>query len=139
VPDPIKLVFCLRRLPHLTREQFQHYWRTVHAPLVAERARVLGILRHVQAHALPDARAAALAGPRGAPASFDGVAELWFDASAPADPARREAARRAGAELLADERRFIDLAASPIFYTCEHEIVAGFVAQRAAGEPPTGP
>lgn len=135
MPDLVKLVFCLRRLPHLSREQFQHYWRTEHAPRVAARANVLGIARYVQSHALPDERAASLAGPRGAPAPFDGVAELWFDAQAPIDPARREAARRAGAELLEDERRFIDLAASPIFYAQEHEIVAQFVAQRAGPAP----
>ena len=38
----IKLTFCLRRLPHLSREEFQAYWRETHAPLVAERAEVLG-------------------------------------------------------------------------------------------------
>ena len=30
----IKLVFCLRRQPHLSREEFQRYWRECHAPLV---------------------------------------------------------------------------------------------------------
>ena len=34
----IKLTFCLRRLPHLSREQFQTYWREQHAPLVAKHA-----------------------------------------------------------------------------------------------------
>ncbi|MFT5776135.1 EthD domain-containing protein, partial [Hyphomonas sp.] len=29
----IKLSFCLRRLPHLSREDFQTYWREQHAPL----------------------------------------------------------------------------------------------------------
>ena len=41
----IKLTFCLRRLPHLTREEFQTYWREQHAPLVAhggDRGQVLG-------------------------------------------------------------------------------------------------
>ncbi|HEY5625473.1 MAG TPA: EthD domain-containing protein [Dehalococcoidia bacterium] len=28
----IKLVYCLRRLPELTREEFQRYWRQNHAP-----------------------------------------------------------------------------------------------------------
>jgi hypothetical protein len=27
----IKLVFCLRRLPHLSREEFQRYWLESHA------------------------------------------------------------------------------------------------------------
>ena len=40
----IKLTFCLRRLPHLSREEFQRYWREQHAPLVAKHAKTLGIL-----------------------------------------------------------------------------------------------
>ena len=46
----IKLTFCLRRLPHLSREQFQTYWREQHAPLVAKHAKTLGVLRYVQLH-----------------------------------------------------------------------------------------
>src|SRR4051795_9544126 len=49
----IKLVFCLRRKPTLSREDFQAYWREIHAPLVAERAEVLQIRRYVQSHSLP--------------------------------------------------------------------------------------
>ena len=48
----IKLMFCLRRVPHLTREQFQEYWRNHHAALVAERARSPGVVRYVQCLAL---------------------------------------------------------------------------------------
>ena len=33
----IKLVFCLRRKPGMTREEFQRYWREQHASLVADR------------------------------------------------------------------------------------------------------
>jgi len=35
----VKLVFCLTRLPHLSREEFQRYWRERHGPLVRESAR----------------------------------------------------------------------------------------------------
>jgi hypothetical protein len=31
---PVKLVFTLRRKPGMSREEFQHYWKTIHAPLV---------------------------------------------------------------------------------------------------------
>ena len=41
----IKLTFCLKRLPHLTRAEFQTYWRDVYAPLVQTQAEVLGIAR----------------------------------------------------------------------------------------------
>lgn len=122
----IKLVFCLRRRPDLTREAFQRYWLETHAPLVRERAAAIGVLRYVQVHTAEDALGEALAASRGAPEPFDGVAELWFaDAEALAAAVGNEAGQKAGAELLADERGFIDLARSPIFLAHEHEIVPG--------------
>ena len=48
----VKLVFCLTRLPHLSREEFQRYWRERHGPLVRESAKALGIRRYVQVHTL---------------------------------------------------------------------------------------
>jgi len=39
----IKLVFCLRRLPNLSREEFQRYWLDTHGPLVRELAPALAI------------------------------------------------------------------------------------------------
>jgi uncharacterized protein (TIGR02118 family) len=116
----VKIVFCLKRLPHLSRAEFQAYWRERHAPLVAARARLLGIRRYVQSHTTDDADFAGPARARGGAAPYDGVAEIWFDDSAEGTP---EARRAAALELLADERRFIDLAASPLFYTQEHEVL----------------
>ena len=75
----IKLTFCLVRLPHLSRAQFQKYWFETHAPLVASVAETLQIRRYVQLHSLPAEAHAALRESRQAPAEFDGVAELWFD------------------------------------------------------------
>jgi uncharacterized protein (TIGR02118 family) len=123
------LVFCLRRLPHLSREQFQQYWRDVHAPLVQARAQALGVSRYVQSHALPDEAAGRVSKERGAPPSFDGIAQLWWeDRTLTAE--QKAAARQASAELLEDERRFIDLAASPIFMVEDHEVVGEFVRSR---------
>jgi uncharacterized protein (TIGR02118 family) len=116
----IKIVFCLQRLPALTREQFQAHWRDVHAPLVAARARLLGIRRYVQCHTTDDAGFAAMARVRGAPAPCDGVAEIWFDEAGEGSPEER---RRAAQELIDDERRFIDLPRSPIFFTRDHEVL----------------
>ena len=75
----VKLVFCIRRLPALSREEFQRYWRETHGPLVRRHARVLRIRRYVQSHTLEHPMNAALAESRGAPDAFDGVAELWWD------------------------------------------------------------
>jgi uncharacterized protein (TIGR02118 family) len=120
----VRLVFCVRRLPHLSREEFQAYWRERHGPLVREAAAALAIRRYVQVHTLADPLNERLRAGRGAPEEFDGVAELWFDsveslAAAGATPEGRAAGRR----LFEDERRFIDLARSPLWLAHEHEVV----------------
>ena len=126
------LMFCLRRLPHLTREQFQRYWREVHAPLVRSHADALGLAGYVQNHALPEGVNDKLARERGSPTSFDGVAQLWWhDRTSTSE--QKDAARRANAELLEDERRFIDLAGSPIFLVEDHEVLRLFADSRDAG------
>jgi len=50
----IKLTFCLVRLPHLTRAEFQHYWCHTHGPLVRSVAHELQIRRYVQLHSVPE-------------------------------------------------------------------------------------
>ena len=120
----IKLTFCLRRRPDLSVEEFQRYWRETHAPLVAERAGVLGIRRYVQVHTAdaPGLHEALRARNGGSPEPFDGVAELWFD-SIDAMAGADEAAQKAAADLLADERNFIDLPNSPMWIAEEHVVV----------------
>lgn len=121
----IKLTFCLKRLPGLSREQFQTYWRETHAPLVQRHAGVLGIARYVQSHSLPEGTATALAQARGSVGQdYDGVAELWWDSMKSfAAPGLTAEGRAAGQELLEDEARFIDLPNSPIFLVEEQQIV----------------
>jgi len=122
----IKLTFCLTRLPHLTREQFQHYWFNTHGPLVASVADVLQIRRYVQLHSLPDDTQAGLRESRGGPPAYDGVAELWFDSlEALAANGERPEAREAGRMLLEDEKTFIDLPKSPLWWGEERVIVGG--------------
>lgn len=121
----IKLTFCLRRKPGMTWDEFSDYWRNVHAPLVAERAAVLGIKRYLQVRTLrdPEMHARLQARNGGAPEPFDGIAELWYDS----DERGRggEAAVTAARELLEDERNFIDLPNSPMWYGEEWEVVPG--------------
>jgi hypothetical protein len=123
------LMFCLRRQPHLTREQFQDYWRNVHGPLVRSHAEALGLAAYVQNHALPDDANSRLARERGAPPAFDGIAQLWWHERV-LTAQQKEAARRANAQLLEDERRFIALAASPIFLVEDHEVLRLFADSR---------
>ena len=118
----IKLTFCLTRQPHLSRAEFQDYWRNHHAPLVKSFQDALKIKRYVQVHALADELSLPLRGPRGAPDGYDGIAELWWEKiedMASDDPQ----ARKAGRALLEDEKKFIDLANSPLWLSIEHEII----------------
>lgn len=104
----------------------------MHGPLVRSHAQALGLAGYVQNHALPEPAGGGLARERGAPLSFDGVAQLWWH-ERPLNAQGKEAARRANAELLADERKFIDLAASPIFLVQDHEVLRLFADSRSAG------
>lgn len=121
-----KLTFCLRRRPDLTREEFQSYWLDRHADLVVERSGPLRIRRYVQSHteSLSGLHAALQRRNGGAPEPFDGIVEIWVD-SIDDLTADDPALRAAGAELLDDERNFIDLANSPMFVTREHVIFDG--------------
>lgn len=120
----IKLTFCLHRLPNLSREDFQTYWRDKHAPLVASHSDTLNIKRYVQTHTLTHAANAAIRETRGGPEEYDGIAELWWEswesyAAATTKPGGAEA----GAALLEDEKKFIDLSRSPLWLNEEHVIV----------------
>ena len=118
----IRLVFPLRRKAGLTRAEFQDYWRHQHGPLVASFATDLNILRYVQTHTLDDPANAAAQQARGdMEAEYDGVAELWW--ASEADMGKNNstpAAIAAGAALLEDEAKFIDLEQSPLWFAYEY-------------------
>ena len=123
--EMVKLTFCLRRRPDLSFEEFSTYWGDVHAPLVAARAPLLGIKRYVQVRTADVAALHAALQRRngGSPEPFDGIAELWFDSVESFTASRDPNAQAAAAELLEDERRFIDLASSPMWLGDERIIV----------------
>ncbi len=113
----IKLTFALVRRPDFTRESFQTYWFERHAPLVASVREVLRIRRYVQLHSAAPEVSADIRRSRGGPEQFDGVAQLWWDSfeDLAANAGNPEAAK-AGRLLLEDERRFIDLEKSPLWW-----------------------
>ena len=121
----IKLVFALRRRDGMSREEFQRYWRERHAPLVERHAEALRIRRYVQVHTRETDLDEAISAPRGGEVPpFDGVAELWWDSLDDVVAAySSEAGQAAGAELLADEQRFIDLRSSAIWFGEENVVV----------------
>lgn len=117
----IVLTFCLHRAPHLSLEAFQQYWLNSHGPLVRRHLKALGAQRYAQLHRLDDAVGPGLARVRGGPEPYDGVAQMWWASRADLDASMSDPqARAAGRELLEDERRFIDLARSPIWINQAH-------------------
>ena len=123
----IKLVFCCRRKPGLTREAFQKRWLEVHGPLVRRlRAELPMMNRYVQSHTVGgpvgDAVEAGLRASRGTREAYDGITEVWFDSLEAMGGGSGEAARAAGQRLLEDEAEFIDFANSAVFVTEEKEI-----------------
>lgn len=120
----IKLLFCVRRLPHLSREEFQRYWHDTHGPLVRTHARTLRIRRYTQAHTLDDEMNDVLRASRGGLEAFDGVAELWWDSRDDLQAAvGTPEGHAAGRALLADESRFIDQARSCLWVAEERPII----------------
>lgn len=72
--------------------------------------------RYVQLHSLPSEASEWLRKSRQAPPEFDGVAQLWWDSFEAMPPPGDQAAAEAGRLLLQDERKFIDLARSPLWF-----------------------
>jgi uncharacterized protein (TIGR02118 family) len=123
----IKIVFCLRRLPTLSPDEFYRYWLESHGPLVRSHAATLGIRRYTQGHAISDPRLDVVGAARGCRIPpYDGVAEVYWDSVQDMIEASTSVqGQEAGRALLEDERRFIDLPNSSLFFVRDHEIVAG--------------
>jgi uncharacterized protein (TIGR02118 family) len=106
----VKLTYCIRRKPGLSRDEFIRYWAEVHGPIGA---RIPGLRRLVQSYAITvpgDAR----------PADFDGMAELWFDDLAALLRARQSAE---WAAATADEVNFVDRVGSAYLVSEERQIL----------------
>ena len=120
----VKLVFCIHRQPHLTHEEFLRYWLDEHGRLAISLVKDLRVRRYVQLHTIETPLNDLFAAPRQALEPFDGIVELWFDSlEVVEEMIATRPGRRAGKLLLEDERNFIDLDRSHIFFGQEHELI----------------
>ena len=76
--EGLRMSSALRRRAGTTRDEFRRHWAEVHAPLGLAHPEVFGIGRYVQMHTPDDAESYAPALVRGAPAPFDGFAEVYY-------------------------------------------------------------
>ncbi len=122
----IKLIYCLKRQSHLSREEFLDYWLNTHGPLVREHAAAMKVRRYIQLHTTDEKTNEAIRASRGSPEGFDGVAELWFESREEMREGASTPEGRAGMRLLReDEARFIDQANSPAWIGEEKTLVKG--------------
>ena len=119
----LKVVFCLRRRPDMSREEFFAYWNGTHAALSFQTREAMRVKRYVQNLTIDNEMARQGNAVRGGLPEFDGVAEAWFESLE--DLARiveTEDGRNAMQVMFEDEPNFIDLANSTFFIVEEHEI-----------------
>jgi hypothetical protein len=122
----IKLIGCARRLPHLSGEEFDIYWRDNHGPLVRSFADVLRIKRYIQVSTLANPLLQErIRQSRGSmEAAFDGYAEIWWGSLEEMTAARETPQGLAAIRsLLEDERRFVDLSRSQFWFGTERRII----------------
>ena len=103
----VKAIYLIRRKPGMSVEDFHRYWREVHGAIAA---RIPGLRRYVQCHAIEDAPAA----------DYDGAAEAWFDDLAAVERAVASPEYKAARE---DEGRFIDLDRTSLIFTEEVAVI----------------
>ncbi len=119
----VKFVYCVRRQPHLSKEEFRKYWLEKHGPLVRSYAKILRARKYVQSHTLDSELNDFARIPRGAPEPYDGITEIWWDSAEDIVAAlSSEEGQKVNLTLAEDEARFVDLSRSAVFFTEEHTI-----------------
>lgn len=120
----IKLAFCLRKLPSLTDSEFHDYWLNTHGPLVKSVAGKIGIIKYTQLHTLDTPLNASAQELRGGPDPYDGIAEAWWESMESLERTFGDPEAGAVFELLIeDEKKFIDLPNSPVWFAEEKHII----------------
>ncbi len=117
----IKLIMCLTRKSNLSREEFKDYWMHQHAPFFMQHAKTMGAKKYVQSHTIDSPLNEGFIASRGMLPEYDGVAEVWFDSEeALMQGMTSPEGEILGANLLKDEKNFIDHSKSTAFIVKEH-------------------
>ncbi len=118
----IRLSYFMRRAENMSLEDFQRYWLDRHAALVVKHTPALRIRRYVQAHTLADdSDGDVMRQMYGTEAEgYDGVSEFWWKSRQDLSEALQTSdGQAAAAELLEDERRFVDFSRSSLYFCVE--------------------
>jgi len=113
-----KVIALLKRKPGMSVEDFQHYWRHEHGPLVA---RLATVRRQVLSCAL-------LQGYKKGELLFDGISETWYDSAEAYEACRHNPGWSA---ILADQSNFLDRSRTVLMPVDVHVIKDGAVSADA--------
>ena len=122
----IKISYLMRRLPHLSLEEFQAYWSEKHPQAApADAFATLGVKRYVQVLPLETEARNLVIGPRtGLAEPFDGIAELWVDSmEALENDWSTDKAKQYVEIFFEDEKNFIDWTRSTILVSNENVVM----------------
>ena len=109
----VKLLFAVRKLAHLSDEEFHRYWREEHGPLARKNLSRMRVKRYVQNHTADTPLNGAVRQSRGAAEAYDGMVEVCWDSMEDVEAALSDPEGvNASLELPEDEQRFIDLGRS---------------------------
>jgi len=118
----IKAVVLLRKLPHLSTEEFLRYWLETHGPLVRSHAKVRRFRKYIQVHpTAPEVLNGMVERRGGERVACDGIAEIYWDSVEDMIAANRSPeGQKANAEIVEDEKRFLLLPSLQFFLGEEH-------------------
>lgn len=122
----IKMVFCLRKRPDMSTDDFYDYWLNSHGALVSAFAKTLNVRRYVQSPTKAPEVSEALCAARGMKQPYyEGIAEFWWDSLEAMQTAfESEQGQKISKVLAEDELKFIDMESSAMFFTEEHELIS---------------
>ena len=132
--DPMmKISYCMRRKAHLSRREFQDYYRKNHTRvLTPEETQELSMVRYCQLHVVDEEVNDLLDSNRGGEPSFDAVAEIWVESEETwRNSWLGEGGQAALDKLKLDEKNFVDWSRSVIFMSRELVMMDGPVATAA--------
>ncbi len=108
------LYYAGRRLPNLSQEQFQKYWRNTHGQLAKRHAKALGVRRYMQVHTIDNILNELMQAQRGTMNPYDGMAILEVEPEKMFEALSTPEGQRAAVELFEDEKNFTDFSRSAL-------------------------
>ncbi len=121
-----KLLVLMKKLPHLSDEEFRRFWLDEHGPIVRRHATARKIARYVQLHPSSGNILQGVVERRGGTVvPFDGVAEICWNSIEDMRAANAtDEGRRAAIEIVEHEKQFLELPSLQFFLGEEHIFIS---------------